>query len=433
MADGLGPALGELFHTRPWIWLRRLGRFLRLLALRFLQDGGLYHTSSLTYTTLLSLVPLMTVSLALFSAFPVSDRLSTEIQDFVFQNFVPASGEVVRAHLEQFSQKASRLTGAGSLFLVVVAVLMMANIDRAFNTIWQVRRKRSPLSMFVVYWAILTLGPIFMGISVALTSYLVSMPLLADAAASLGLKRAGLLGVTPVLASAAAFTLLYLVVPNRSVPFRHALAGGVLAAILFEIAKQGFALYVTTFPTYEAIYGALAAVPVFLIWIYLSWLVTLLGAEFTYCLGIYRDVRRPGHAGAGEDLLLAYRLLGYLWDGQRAGRALAMGRLISRERGFSETDLDRMLLRLAKSRLVLRTERGEWALARDLSRVSLLELCLAGQFPLPPLNSTEECLRESPELTPALQALRTEMEKVLDRPLADLFAQRQERPPPARP
>jgi len=221
----------------------RIGRFLQLLGYRFVQDGGLHHTASLTYTTLLSLVPLMTVSLAIFSAFPVSDQVATEVQDFMFKNLVPTSGEVIREHLQDFSTKASRLTGAGTVFLIIVAIMMMGTIDRAFNTIWQVRRKRSALSIFVVYWAILSLGPIFMGLSVVLTSYLVSMPILTDAAETIGIGRAGLLALMPVLASSVAFTLLYLVVPNRSVPLRHAVAGGMLAAVLFELAKRGFALF----------------------------------------------------------------------------------------------------------------------------------------------------------------------------------------------
>jgi membrane protein len=412
--------LDGLSATGAWAVLRRVGRFLRLVSFRFVQDGGLHHTASLTYTTLLSLVPLMTVTLAVFSAFPVSGRVVVQVQDFVFQNFVPASGEVIREYLQDFSQKASRLTGAGTVFLVIVAVLMMGNIDRAFNTIWQVRRKRSAIAMFMVYWAILSLGPIFMGISVALTSYLVSVPLLADAAETIGLGRSGLLGLMPVLASAVAFTLLYMVVPNRNVPLRHALSGGVLAAVLFELAKRGFALYVTTFPTYQAIYGALAAVPVFLIWIYLSWLVTLLGAELTFCLGIYRDEWQPDQAAGGNDLLLAYRLLSYLWEAQRDGAPVPMERLLAREPAHSETELEQVLLLLARARLVLRSERGDWALARNLARVSLLELLRSGPFVLPTVQALEG-RGGRPELKPLLERLDQELQAGLDVPLSELF------------
>ena len=134
--------------------------FLRLLISRFIQDQGLPSAASLTFTTLLSLVPLMTVSLAIFTAFPIAEQVAEQIQDFIFENFVPASSEVLQEHFINFSSQASRLTGPGFVFLIVVALMLMANIDRAFNTIWRVRRKRGPLGMFVVYWSILSLGPV---------------------------------------------------------------------------------------------------------------------------------------------------------------------------------------------------------------------------------------------------------------------------------
>ena len=135
---------------------RHIVPFTRLLMHHFSQDAGIQHVAALTYTTLLSLVPLMTVMLALFSIFPASERLSGQIEDFVFQNFVPAAGEAVREHLRNFSLKAGKLTGVGFTFLILVALMLMSNIDKAFNTIWHVRRKRSPVGKFMVYWAILS-------------------------------------------------------------------------------------------------------------------------------------------------------------------------------------------------------------------------------------------------------------------------------------
>jgi membrane protein len=369
--------------------LRRQWQFLKLLGARFVEDQGLPSAASLTYTTLLSLVPLMTVSLAIFSAFPVSERVAEQVQDFVFANFIPASGEVLQQYFQQFSRKASRLTGAGFVFLVLVALMMMATIDRAFNTIWRVKSKRSPMSLFIVYWSILSLGPLLIGVSMAVTSYMVSLPLFTDAAESLGIGR-HLLGLMPLLASAVAFTLLYAVVPNRSVPIRHALAGGVLAAVLFELAKRGFAFYLTHFPAYEAIYGALAAVPIFLVWVYLSWLVTLLGAEFSCCLGIYRDelaLAETGGRPAG--FFQAYRLLYRLWQAQHAGESLSI-KLLSRELvGVSDEHLELLLVNLSRAHLVVKTEAGGWVLARDLAEVDLLDLYRAGSFPLPQIRPPE--------------------------------------------
>ena len=191
--------------------------FVRLLFMRFGEDHGMAHAASLTYATLLALVPLMTVSLALLSAFPISGQVAGLIQNFIFENFVPASGEVVQAYLQQFSEKAGRLSGAGFVFLIFVALMLMAEIDRALNTIWRVRKKRGPVAKFVVYWSILSLGPLLMGGSVVVTSYLISLPTLSGAVETIGMADR-LLGITPLMASGVAFTLLYTVVPNRRVP-----------------------------------------------------------------------------------------------------------------------------------------------------------------------------------------------------------------------
>ncbi len=373
--------------------MQRQWHFIRLLSARFIEDQGLPSAASLTYMTLLSLVPLMTVSLAVFSAFPVSERVTEEIQDFVFANFIPASGEVLQQYLQQFSQKASQLTGAGFLFLIVVALALMANIDRAFNTIWRVKSKRSSLSQFIVYWSVLSLGPLLIGASMAVTSYLVSIPLFSDAAATLGVGRR-LLGLAPLLASATAFTLLYAVVPNRRVPIRHAMAGGVLAAILFEFAKRGFAFYLTSFPAYEAIYGALAAIPIFLVWIYLSWVVTLLGAEFSCCLGIYEDEWSIEESEAtGSWLFLAFRLLQRLWRAQQVGDVLSIKQISRELKGGSEERLETILYDLSRASLVLRVEGGGWALGKDMSEVKLIDLYGVGScsFPqFPELDSVED-------------------------------------------
>ncbi len=374
MENQLDPWAGALRLSVAARFFQRSGRFMRLLGTRFVEDQGLVNAASLAYATLLALVPLMTVFLAIFAAFPISERVAEEVQSFVFENFVPTSGEVLQEYLQEFSRKASQLTGTGFGFLIVVALLLMSNIERAFNTIWRVRRKRRPLSRFTMYWAILTLGPLLIGISVAATSYLVSIPFFTDAATTLGFGQR-LLALAPMLASAIAFTLLYAVVPNRRVPFRHALAGGVLAALFFELAKQGFAFYLTNFPTYEAIYGVLAVIPIFLVWIYLSWLVTLLGAEFSCCLGLFRDTSCVAEGGRrNNDLLLTLRLLGELRRAQREGYALSSRALSAALWNLTEERLDQLLLDMQEARLLLRTEEHKWVLARDLSDVQLLDL-----------------------------------------------------------
>jgi membrane protein len=400
--------------------LRHLWPYSRLLLHHFNQDAGVQHVAALTYTTLLSLVPLMTVMLALFSVFPASDRMSQQVEDFLFQNFVPAAGEAVQQYLRNFSQKAGKLTGVGFAFLIIVALMLMSNIDKAFNTIWHVRRKRSPVAKFTVYWAILSLGPILIAFSVGVTSYLVSIPLFSGGETVM-LVRTRMLSLMPVLISALAFTLLYALVPNRNVPLRHAVAGGVLAALLFELAKRGFALYVTAFPTYETIYGALAAVPIFLIWIYLSWLVTLLGAEFTYCLGIYREDWRESREEGGEAFLLALRLLRTLRGAQHKGGSLSVRELVRLLPRTHDEEIELALLDLQQARLVTRAEDKGWLLTRDLGEVSLLELYRSAPYVLPSPQSVSE---EPAALRLLVARLEEDLESQLDQPLESVLSER---------
>ncbi|HIP53541.1 MAG TPA: virulence factor BrkB family protein [Chromatiales bacterium] len=394
--------------------------FIALLWHRFVRDEALENAAALSYTTLLSLVPLMTVTLAIFSAFPVSERVSQEVQDFVFQNFVPTSGELVQSYLQEFAAKASHLTGVGSAFLLVVALLLMSNIDRSINSIWHVKKKRSPLNTFMVYWAILSLGPILMGISVALTSYIVSLPFFAGAAETVAI-RSTLLAVLPLLVSVVAFTLLYLVVPNRRVPMRHAVAGGVVAAVLFEVAKRSFALYVTYFPTYEAIYGAMAMVPIFLIWLYLSWSVTLLGAEFTHCLGIYRDDWRVAHTEKGAYLIYAYQLTAALWRAQQRGDALSLPALARAVPGVPEDLLEDLLYCLEEAQVLLRTYDGRWALARDMSEFRLVDLYASAPFVLPRGSMLQTMHGQQGALASLLKETDETLHSVMDVPLESLF------------
>ncbi len=172
----------------------------------------------------------------------------------------------------------------GILFLVVTSILMMKNIEAALNRIWRVAEPRKGLSSFLLYWAVLSLGPILIGLGLLLTSYIASLSFVSSATEMVG--RARLLSILPPLFSALAFMLLYVVVPNCHVPLRNAAIGGLFAAILFEIAKRGFVQFVTLSPSYQLIYGAFAAVPLFLVWVYISWGIILLGAELTRLLTV---------------------------------------------------------------------------------------------------------------------------------------------------
>ncbi|MEN8213382.1 MAG: virulence factor BrkB family protein [Pseudomonadota bacterium] len=367
------PAIIDAYH--------KISHFAVLLFSSFCRHLGLQNAASLTYTTLLSLVPLTTVVVAILSAFPVADQMAELIQDFIFDNFVPASGEIVQQYLVEFSTKASRLTGVGFFVLIIVALLMMRNIDRALNTIWEAPLKRSLAKEFLIYWALLTLGPLLLTLSLAVTSYIISMPLVVEAEQTLGLGRR-LIGYAPLAASTLAFFLMYLVIPNRRVPVLHALSGGLLAAALFELAKRAFALYVTTFTSYQAIYGTLAVIPIFLVWVYLSWVIFLLGAEFTCCLQVFRS-RDEDMDEQGAQLEQLLQLLAALHGAYRQGEQLTADELINAVKGGGVLRLQSLLSQLQQAGYLLETGDQRLVLAKDLRQVTLYALFRDLRMPLP--------------------------------------------------
>lgn len=374
--------LPEGLHRHAARWLAEAGAFLRYLGERFVRDQCPEGAATLAYTSLLSLVPLITVVVSVLSAFPVFDAISGQLKGLVLDNFVPSFGAAVEAHLSRFVDRAAGLTLAGGIGVVLSALLMISAIDRALNRIWHVHKRRRPFQGFMVYWTVLTLSPVLLGASLAASSYLITASQLVDLD-SPGPPVALLLRALPVLAEVGAFLFLYMAVPNRRVPTRHALAGALVAAALFEAAKAGFALYVAMVPGFEAIYGALATVPLFLVWLYVCWLVILLGAEWTQALGAYRVGNAGPLAGERHRLVAALRILARLYQAQQHGATLGRRELVRAEPRIGDRGLQAVLEILEAARVVQRTARGRWVLARDLGAFTLLQLYRAHPFSLP--------------------------------------------------
>jgi membrane protein len=228
--------------------------------------------------------------LSVMTAFPIFADIKEIIENFVFQNFMPAAGDVVKEHITGFVANASKMSAIAITFLFLFALLLISAIDASLNKIWQVTTKRRIITAFSMYWMVLTLGPVLVGSSLAATSYLVSFISIGDYDL-FGLANIALRAL-PIFASIGAFLILYMIVPNKVVLLKHALFGATLAALLFEIAKKGFAFYVTELPSYQTIYGALAGIPILFLWVYLSWLVVLFGALFTVSLENFNPEHR---------------------------------------------------------------------------------------------------------------------------------------------
>lgn len=311
------PSRFPLSRHFSWQDLRALLRFAgrRLDEERLPQVAG-----SLTFTTVLALVPMLTIAFAIFTAFPLFNTFRASLEAYFIKSLMPkAISDTVLGYLNQFASKATRLSAIGAVGLVLTTLAMMLTIDRAFNRIWRVRVQRPLIQQGLVYWAILTLGPLLIGGSITITSFVLKAT--GGLGSSAPMINSLLYTSVSVLLTTGAFSLLYVIVPNRPVSWRDAMWGGLLAAVAFEVAKRSFVVFITKFPAYTVIYGALAALPIFLIWIYLSWLITLLGAVVAAALPTVKHERWWHQPAPGSAFIDALVVLKALYDARVHGHA----------------------------------------------------------------------------------------------------------------
>ncbi|GAB2799366.1 YihY family inner membrane protein [Halomonas shantousis] len=376
-------------------WLQGPFHVARILMRRFNEHDGFRTASALTYTTLFAVVPFMTVLYAMLSGIPSFQGVSEQIQSLIFEQFVPATGSTVLEYLRDFSNQARSLTSVGLLFLFVTSVLMMVTVEHAFNVIWKVRHSRRGLASFLLYWTVLTLGPLLVGSGFLLSSYLASLGVFQGAASLFG-SLVSVLRLLPLLLSFIAFVFIYMAVPNCRVRLRHALIGGAMASLALELARAGFSLYVSSFPTYQVIYGTFATVPLFLLWVFLLWSIVLLGAELTAWLG----ERHQASWQQWPDFWQAMGILVMLRDAHTAGVPLRDKTLISRLGSHYHLIMEP----LASIGVATQTGSGDWVLSRDLDSITLWEATRSlpwtaelDHVPLPRLQPLYEVLVEGCE------------------------------------
>jgi membrane protein len=348
---------------------------------RFRADGALNMASSLSYTSLLSLVPLLAIALAMLAAFPVFDDVRERLEASLFHYLVPEVGEQVQGYVTGFVANAGKLTAAGIVGLAVSSVMVLVTIESSLNVIFRVATPRSPMSKVLVYWTALTLGPLLLGASFSMSAHL-SMSANLYAAGD-WVEREGLSSmrqmfaqVSPTLLLVVAFALLYVAVPNRRVKTGDALIGAVAAGLAFTGLRWGFAVYVANSRAYGSIYGAVAMVPIFLFWMYLSWTVVLFGAELAAALPEWRLARHDlgGPLPARRRLVMALNILAALLDdARRNGRGCGRQDLLDAV-GEAEHPFLTVLDRLQTEGYVVPTADNRWVLGRDLEGVTLADV-----------------------------------------------------------
>jgi|TARA_B110000503_G_scaffold87087_1_gene132424 membrane protein len=343
------------------------GQFLVYAVRRFLGDGCPQSAAALTYMSLFAVVPMLTLMYSMFSLVPAFQELGGQVEEFIFSKFLPSSGQEITRYLSEFSNQARKLSLAGVAIILVTALLMLSNIEKTFNHIWATTGGRKGLAGFLVYWAILSLGPLLLAVGMIMSTYLMSLRLVVAEVDSLGVV-ALLFSYLPWLLTWLAFTLLYVAVPNCKVRVVYALFGGLVTTLLFETAKALFGQLVAH-SIYTNVYGAFAVIPLFLIWVYLLWVLILFGAELVRSLETFqyqgRDAELP-------ELLAVLIILWQCWRRQQKGHSLS-------DRSMSIVGLNveqwrRLRNMLLSQRILEKTASGQYVMIRDADTIRLADI-----------------------------------------------------------
>ncbi|MCR6632932.1 MAG: YihY family inner membrane protein [Magnetospirillum sp.] len=399
---------------------RHLGEFARYAFDRYRRDNASRMAAALSYTSLLSLVPLLAIALAMLAAFPAFDPIRRELMSMAFQNLVPAIGSVVQDQVNRFIANAGRLTAAGVVGLGFTAVMLLVTIEGSFNMIFRVARERSVLSKVLVYWTGVTLGPLLIGSALSLQGYMTAVS-----------RWEYTQAVSPVLAlpvpfllTVLAFTGLFAAIPNRRVRLRDALVGAAVAAVLFSVLRWGFGIYIISSKAYTSIYGAVAAVPIFLFWMFLCWAVVLVGAEVTAALPEWRAGYHKSElrARGARRLTLALDVLALLLKGLQTNSRGVSRRELLNATVVSERDLLPVLRKLCAAGFAAPLPGGRFLLARDLDIATLDDLTVALELELALDDAIAAGSPWRARIEPLVQAARDAHRATLAVPLKALLS-----------
>lgn len=397
--------------------------FMRFLGRRFWDDNLFQSAGSLAYTTVFALVPLATVVFGMLAAFPVYAELRGQLTNYIFANFVPSAASQVQHYISEYSLNASQLTTAGIIALVLSLLVTLTSVESIFNRIWRVPVARPQFSRFLVYWTVLTLGTLVAVASMSLSAKLFAMSMFSSEPGRV--LETFMLRMAPPSIELIAFLLLYRVVPHRTVQWRHAFAGALLATVVLEFVKWGMGVYLGTFRSYEKLYGTVAFIPIFLLWIYLSWVAVLLGASFASGLSAFRYQPAALRLPEGCEMYGLLRMLGRFHNARGQGHGLHADELRELDPILTDTLVQEMLSKLCEAGIVKRAETGEWLLSRDLADVSLGELYIVAQLRVP-IEETILPMRDDTlgcDVMSVIDELRLPLREAMKRKVATIYSE----------
>ena len=402
------------FYDKTWF------QFILFVLRRFEADRCREHAGALTYTTLFAVVPMLTVFLVIISSIKALEPARQQLQQLIYSNFLPKSTIAFENALNAFTDKSSNLTIIGVLFLFVTTVLMLSAIETAFNRIWRVKETRSGIIGFTRYWTIISLGPILLGSAFVISSTVASMNILSDNFAGYQLDGAFILWLISFLLTIVGFFILYWTIPNRSVPILSALIAACFSASVFEILKHLFSQVMSNFTSYEIIYGAFAAVPIFLLWVYLSWMIILLGVEISYGLTAFH----ADNAQKRHPILMLLDILALFYKKHQIGESVSEQELLDI---IGRAELGRLptyIVQLEQQNLVKRTDTDEYVLVRNLAQVDFWSFFSALPYTLPLGKDIAHIYSEElwmQTLGPELKQCDDYLAQKLSIPLANIF------------
>lgn len=357
-------------------------QFIIFVVRRFIQDRCSEQASSLTYTTLFAVVPMMTVFLAIVSSIKALEPARQQIQIWIYSNLLPKTTIAFEQALNNFAEKSSNLTVIGAMFLFVTTIMMIMSIEDVFNRIWRVKKNRD--FGFMRYWTIVSLGPLLMGSAFALSSTVASLGVL-NSQFGYQLNISLFLDFLSFLLVIVGFFFLYWALPNRNVPWKAAIYAAIFAGAIFELLKNFFGWAMTNFTSYELIYGAFAAVPIFLLWIYLSWNIILLGVQVSYAITVFH----PNQEIKRHPLFVILDILSVFYQKQKTGETVKEDEILTLFTGKELANAPVFLALLQEKHFIQSTTQNEYVLCRNLAQISFYEFIQLLPYHLPTTQDIE--------------------------------------------